>query len=163
LNAREWGLELELESRPVSGLTLSAALSSLHSVLYNVTEPSLVVVDRYLPQAPKLSGNIMMRYEHSIGEGVASVQLTGRYWDNYCWSVFCGAVDIERPGYAADLRLAYETGPFRFAFGVTNLTNRVYRVYEDDTTAAGGGQITSVYALPRWYTGSVTVKFGRPK
>ncbi len=160
LNAREWGMELEVESRPASGLTLSAALSSLHSVLYNVTEPSLVVVDTYLPQAPKLSGNAMVRYEHPIGLGVASVQLTGRFWDNFCWSVFCGQVDIERPGYASDGRLSYETGPYLFAFGVTNLTNRIYRVYEDDTTAAGG-QITPIFAPPRWYTASVTVKFGR--
>jgi outer membrane receptor protein involved in Fe transport len=45
-----------------------------------------------------------------------------------------------------------------FAVGVTNLTNRAYRVYEDDTTAAGG-QVTPVFAPPRWYTGSISVKF----
>ncbi|MDB6086800.1 MAG: TonB-dependent receptor, partial [Gammaproteobacteria bacterium] len=158
LNAHEWGAELEIESRPVSGLTVSTALSTLHSILYDVTEPSLVLRNTSLPQAPKFAANAMIRYEHTVLGGVASAQITGRYWSSYCWSVFCGAVDIEKPGYASDARLAYDTGHLLFAVGVTNLTNRAYRVYEDDTTAAGG-QVTPVFAPPRWYTGSITVKF----
>lgn len=160
LNAHEWGAELEVEARPATGLTLSSGVSSLHSTLFDVTEPSQVTVNTRLPQAPKFSANLLARYEHAVGAGLASVQLTGRYWDSFCFSVFCGQVDYESPGYALDARLGYRVGPFDFALSVTNLTNRVYRVYTDDTTAAGG-QITPIYAPPRWFLGSVTVKLGK--
>jgi hypothetical protein len=57
---------------------------------------------------PKLTGNALVRYEYPIANGITSAQISGRYWGNFCWSVFCGDVDIERPGYAADGQLAYE-------------------------------------------------------
>jgi hypothetical protein len=48
------------------------------------------------------------------------------------------------------------------AGSVTNLTNRVYRVHEDDTTVPEG-QVTSVHAPPRWFRLSVSMKFGGAK
>jgi iron complex outermembrane receptor protein len=162
LNAREWGAEVEVEAKPVAGLTLSSAVSSLHSILYNVTEPSLYVQNTQLPQTPHFSANALVRYEQAALGGVVSVQMTGRYWDSFCWSVFCGAVDVERPGYTADARISYDNGRALFAVAVTNMTNRVYRVFDSDLTSAGGIILAS-YAPPRWYTASVTVKFGQGK
>jgi iron complex outermembrane receptor protein len=159
LNAHEWGAELEVESRPVSGLTLSTGLSTLHSTVNDITLPSLLVVDSPLPQTPKFSGNVLARYEHRVPGGEASAQLTGRYWTGYCWTLFCGPLDQEHPGFASDARIGYDIGVAFFAVGVTNLTNRTYRMYEGDYSSLGGFT-AAVYAPPRWYTASVTVKFG---
>lgn len=162
LTAKEWGAELEVQARPATGLTLSTSVSSLHSTVYNVTTPSLAVINTRLPQAPSISTNASVRYEHEVGTGIASIQLSGRYWSNFCWSAFCGQVDVEPPGSAFDGRVGYDLGKLNFAFSVTNLTNRRYKVYEVDGTAFTG-LLAPIYAPPRWYLFSVTAKIGEDK
>jgi iron complex outermembrane receptor protein len=62
LDAHETGLEAELASHPLTGLTLQLGLSYLDSTVNNVVLPDTVTVqDHELPQAPKFSGNALDR------------------------------------------------------------------------------------------------------
>lgn len=75
LDAEAKGLEAELNSRPIDGLTLQIGASFLDTKVKDILLPDLAtVVDHDLPQAPSFSGNALARYEFALGGGTASVQ-----------------------------------------------------------------------------------------
>jgi iron complex outermembrane receptor protein len=156
------GLEAELTTRPVQGLTLQLGASALSSRVRNILLPDLVtVVEHDLPQAPKFSGNALARYEFGVGPGTVSVQGDVQYSGSFCFTVLCAPVERERAYTVANARVGWEsaTRTWEFAAFVNNLFEEKYRVYAFDSSLFSG-VVAGVYAKPRTWGLTGTYRFG---
>jgi len=161
LNAREHGLEAEAAFHPVTGLTFSAGLSGLNSRVNDVPLPDGTFATRDLPQAPKWSGHLTARYDRSLSNGgTLGFNWNTTFTGKSCFSVLCGPIDVERGRAVSDARISYTSAnDWELAVFVRNVTNRIYRVFNSDTNFIGVAE--SVYAPPRWYGLTATVRFGK--
>lgn len=162
LPATAYGLEVEINSRPVTGLTLQLGLSALSSNVKDIVLPDAVTqVEHDMPQAPSFSGNALARYEFPLGGNTASVQADLQYSDKFCFTVLCAPVEKEDAYYVANARIGYgaEDRRWEVAAFVDNLTNEKYRVYAFDSSLFAG-VVAGVYGKPRTYGLTATWRFG---
>ncbi|MGH8249411.1 MAG: TonB-dependent receptor [Steroidobacteraceae bacterium] len=162
LDAEASGLEVEVNSRPMEGLTLQFGTSFMDSKVKDILLPDLAtVVDHDLPQAPSFSGNALARYEFPLGGGVASIQGDVLYSDDFCFTVLCAPVEEESSYYVANARIGFAApdGRWEVAAFVNNLTEEEYRVYAFDSSLFSG-VVAGVYARPRTYGLTASFRFG---
>ena len=162
LPATAYGLEAEINSHPVDGLTLQLGLSALSSNVEDIMLPdSITEVEHDLPQAPGFSGNALARYEFALGGGMASVQADVLYSDDFCFTVLCAPVEEESSYTIANARIAYgaEDGRWEVAIFGDNLTDEEYRVYAFDSSLFAG-VVAGVYGKPLTYGLTVSWRFG---
>jgi iron complex outermembrane receptor protein len=163
LNAKEFGVEAELNAKPAPGLTLQLGASYLDSTVEDVPLPDLVTIeDHELPQAPRFSANGLIRYEFPIGSaGQMSVQADAQYSDKFCFTVLCAPVEREAAYVVTNLRVGYapDSGEWEVAAYVDNLLEEQYRVYAFDSSLFSG-VVAGVYAKPRTYGLTATYHFG---
>ena len=162
LDSEAQGLEVELNSRPLDGLTLQLGASFLDTEVKNILLPDLVtVVNHDLPQAPSSSANALARYEFPLGGGYGSVQGDVQYSDKFCFTVLCAPVEAEDSYYVANARIGYAAGDgqWEIAAFVNNLTDEEYRVYAFDSSLFAG-VVAGVYAKPRTYGLTLSWRFG---
>lgn len=162
LDAEETGLEVELMSRPVDGLTLQLGLSALDSTVKDVPLPDGVTIeDHDLPQAPALSANALARYEFPLGNGTAFVQGDVVYSAKFCFTVLCAPVEQESAYTVTNARVGFtgDDGRWEVAAFVNNLTEEKYRVYAFDSSLFAG-VVAGVYAKPRTFGLTGTYRFG---
>ena len=162
LDAETTGLEAELSSRPLEGLTLQVGASFLDTKVKNVPLPDGVTIeDHDLPQAPNFSGNALARYEFDLAGGTFGIQGDVQYSSEFCFTVLCAPVEQEDAYTVANARLSYESGSGRWGVAafVNNLFEEKYRVYAFDSSLFAG-VVAGVYARPRWYGLSATYRFG---
>jgi iron complex outermembrane receptor protein len=161
LPAMAYGLEAEITSRPVDGLTLQLGLSALSSNVEDIVLPDTVTqVEHDMPQAPSFSGNALARYEFGLGGGLASVQADVQYSDDFCFTVLCAPVEKEGSYTVTNARIAYgpENGRWQLAIFGDNLTDEEYRVYAFDSSLFAG-VVAGVYGKPRTYGVTGTWRF----
>jgi len=164
LDAETTGLEAELTSRPIEGLTLQLGASFLDTKVKDVPLPDGVTVeDHDLPQAPNFSGNALARYEFALAGGTLGIQGDVQYSSEFCFTVLCAPVEQEDAYTVANARLSYDSGSGRWGVAafVNNLFEEEYRVYAFDSSLFSG-VVAGVYAKPRWYGLSATYRFGAP-
>ena len=164
LDAETTGLEAELTSRPIEGLTLQLGASFLDTKVKDVPLPDGVTVeDHDLPQAPNFSGNALARYEFALAGGTFGIQGDLQYSSEFCFTVLCAPVEQEDAYTVANARLSYDSGSGRWSVAafVNNLFEEEYRVYAFDSSLFAG-VVAGVYAKPRWYGLSATYRFGAP-
>jgi iron complex outermembrane receptor protein len=164
LDAETTGLEAELTSRPIEGLTLRLGASFLDTKVKDVPLPDGVTIeDHDLPQAPDFSGNALARYEFGLAGGTVGIQGDVLYSSEFCFTVLCAPVEQEDAYTVANARLSYDSGDGRWgvAVFVDNLFEEKYRVYAFDSSLFAG-VVAGVYARPRWYGLSATYRFGSP-
>ena len=162
LDAETTGLEAELTSRPLDGLTLQVGLSFLDSKVKDVPLPDGVTIeDHDLPQAPEFSGNALARYEFPLLGGTFGIQGDVQYSSEFCFTVLCAPVEEEGSYTVANARLSYESdsGRWGVAAFANNLFEEEYRVYAFDSSLFSG-VVAGVYGKPRWYGLSATYRFG---
>jgi iron complex outermembrane receptor protein len=162
LPATAYGLEAEINSRPVTGLTLQLGLSALSSNVEDIVLPDTVThVEHDMPQAPNFSGNALARYEFPMGGGHASVQADVQYTDKFCFTVLCAPVEREGAYSVANARIGYaaDDGRWEVAAFVDNLFEEAYRVYAFDSSLYAG-VVAAVYGKPRTYGLTATYRFG---
>jgi iron complex outermembrane receptor protein len=162
LPATAYGLEVEINSHPVSGLTLQLGLSAMSSNVEDIILPdSVTEVEHDMPQTPDFSGNALARYEFALGGGTAFVQGDVLYTDNFCFTVLCAPVEKEGSYSVANARIGYgaENGQWQVAAFVDNLTEEEYRVYAFDSSTFAG-LVAGVYGKPRIYGVTATWRFG---
>jgi len=77
------GAELEVRANPVAGLDIVAGVSLLDTEVKDVQRGVLVstVKDREMGEAPDMTWNLVVRYEHQISSGYLSYQVDGNYVD----------------------------------------------------------------------------------
>ncbi len=160
LPAKSHGVELEITSHPVQSLTMSTGISTLRTRVDDVTLEDGTMTSSQLPQAPHWSGHAQVRYEVPVPLGMTAAQLTETYTGHLCFTVLCPQVDEEGGHAVTDARVSFRPneGNWDVAFVVKNLTNREYRIFEADQSYAG--ILNSVYAPPRWYTVTFSMRFG---
>ena len=162
LPANEEGFEAELATHPIHGLTLQGNLSLLDNQVKDVPLPDGTIVNHHLPQAPKVSGSFLARYDYYTDYGMVFAQTDVTYTGRYCFSVLCAPVEHEGPHTVVNARVGY-TPPNKkwdMAVFVNNVGQEIYRVYTFDV-AAFTGQIPSVYAKPRTWGVTATYHFGK--
>ncbi len=162
LDAESMGLEAELMSRPLDGLTLQLGVSLLDTKVKDVPLPDGVTIeDHDLPQAPDISANALARYEFALAGGTFGIQGDVQYSSEFCFTVLCAPVEEEDAYTVANARLSYESGSGRWGVAafVSNLFEEEYRVYAFDSSLFAG-VVAGVYAKPRWYGLSATYRFG---
>ena len=162
LPATAYGLEAEINSHPVSGLTLQLGVSALSSNVKDIVLPdSITHVEHDLPQAPSFSGNALARYEFALAGNTASVQADVQYTDKFCFTVLCAPVEKEAGYSVANARIGYaaDNGRWSVAGFVDNLTNEKYRVYAFDSSLFAG-VVAGVYGKPRTYGVTMSWRFG---
>jgi iron complex outermembrane receptor protein len=162
LPATAYGLEMEINSRPVDGLTLQLSGSALSSNVEDIILPDTVTeVEHDLPQAPGFSGNALARYEFGLGNGLASVQADVQYTDDFCFTVLCAPVEKEDGYTVLNARIGYgaQDGRWEVALFGDNLSDEEYRVYAFDSSLFAG-VVAGVYAKPRTYGIHAIFRFG---
>jgi iron complex outermembrane receptor protein len=162
LPATAYGLEAEINSRPVTGLTLQLGVSALSSNVEDIVLPDATThVEHDMPQAPSFSGNALARYEFPMGGGMASVQADVQYSAKFCFTVLCAPVEKEAGYSVANARIGYaaEDGRWSVAAFVDNITDEEYRVYAFDSSLFAG-VVAGVYGKPRTYGVTATWRFG---
>jgi len=170
-DAHDRGAEIELELRPVSGLSLSASASYLdfhYTSLSPVAVASLVTMNNVPPFTPKEQFSLSAAYTLPLGSlGSITPQVDWRYTA----SVFTDPINANYdavtianftrlPAYGvANARLAYNTPDDRWqlAASVTNLTNKIY--YTNGFAFAALGVDTHLIAPPREFTISLRRSF----
>lgn len=162
LPARNMGVEAELVTHPVSGLTIQLNGTVQDSKVKNVLLPDgVTVVDHNLPQAPKFSGNALIRYEFDVAGGRASLQADALYSDGFCFTVMCAPVEQESSYHVENARIGFtpNNSKLDLAVFVNNIFNRKYRVYAFDGSLYWGDSL-GVYAKPLTWGVNVRYKFG---
>lgn len=162
LPATNKGIEAELTTHPVPGLTIQLGGSLQDSKVKGVLLPDgVTVVDNDLPQTPSFTGNALVRYEFPLAGGKASLQADALYSDGFCFTVMCAPVERESSYHVENIRVGFAPGDGRLniAFFVNNLFNRKYRVYAFDGSLFWGDTL-GVYAKPRTWGVSLRYDFG---
>ena len=163
LHAVANGLEIELQSHPVTGLNLQLGTSFEQSRVYHILLPDLVsVVNHDLPQAPHFSGNASASYDFPLASGTGSVGTDVTYQGHTCFTILCAPVEHEGAYAVAGGRIGYKPagGHWEFDTFVHNMFERAYRQYAFDASQFSGGAL-GVYAPPRTWGLSGTYRFGR--
>lgn len=163
LPARIKGIEADITSRPIPGLTLQLSGALQDSEVKDVLLPDATTVKTSnLPQAPGFAGNALVRYEFDTGIGRASLQADALYTGKFCFTVLCAPVERERAYAVANMRvgLTPKGTNLDLAFFVNNLFERRYRVYAFDASTYWG-YTTGVYAKPRTWGVNAVWHFGK--
>ena len=161
LDAEETGLEAEINSRPLDGLTLQLGVSFLDSTVKDVPLPDgATIEDHELPQAPEYSGNALARYEFELAGGTLSLQGDVQFSSDFCFTVLCAPVEEEESYAVGNARIGYDSGSaWSIAAFVNNVTEEEYRVYAFDSSLFSG-VVAGVYAKPRTWGVTGTYRFG---
>ncbi|MBX9664166.1 TonB-dependent receptor [Novosphingobium sp.] len=163
LPAKIKGIEADITSRPIPGLTLQLSGAVQDSEVKNVLLPDGVTVKTSdLPQAPSFAGNALVRYEFDTAIGRASLQADALYTSKFCFTVMCAPVEREGAYAVANVRVGFtpKDSNFDLAFFVNNLFERRYRVYAFDASTFWG-YTTGVYAKPRTWGVNAVWHFGK--
>ncbi len=163
LPAKIKGIEADITTHPIRGLTLQASGALQDSEVKNVLLPDgVTVVNHSLPQAPAFSGNALARYEFELAGGKASLQADMLYSGKTCFTVMCAPVEQEAAYHVENARIGFSPagGRVDLAFYVNNLFNRAYRVYAFDGSTYWGDAL-GVYAKPRTWGVTATYRFGK--
>lgn len=157
------GIEADITTHPIHGLTLQASGALQDSAVKNVLLPDgVTVVTHNLPQAPGFAGNALARYEFALAGGTASVQGDLLYSGKSCFTVMCAPVEQEPAYHVENARIGFtpKGGNIDLAFYVNNVFNRAYRVYAFDGSTYWGDAL-GVYAKPRAWGITATYRFGK--
>jgi len=163
LPAKIKGVEADVTSHPISGLTLQLSGALQDSEVKNVLLPDGVTEKNSdLPQAPGFSGNALVRYEFETGIGRATLQADGLYTGKFCYSVMCAPVEREKPYHVENVRIGLTpaNSNIDLAVFVNNVFERAYRSYAFDGSAYWGDVLT-VYGKPRTWGLNAVLHFGK--
>ena len=163
LPAKIKGIEADLTSHPIPGLTLQVSGAVQDSEVKGVLLPDgATVKNSDLPQAPGFAGNALVRYEFDTGIGRASLQADALYTGKFCFTVMCAPVEREKAYHVENVRVGISPKGTNLdlSFFVNNLFQREYRVYAFDGSAYWG-DVLGVYAKPRTWGVNAVWHFGK--
>ena len=110
--------------------------------------------------APRWSGNAMVRYTVPVGAGHLALQVDGNYLSRF-WFNLSDAPAVEQPPFGiANARVKYTpaSGKVEVGVAVENIADKHYGVMGFDNTSING--LAQVYpGMPRWYKAHVSYRF----
>ncbi len=163
LPAKIKGIEADITSRPIPGLTLQLSGALQDSEVKGVLLPDATTLKTSnLPQAPGFAGNALIRYEFDTAIGSVSLQADALYTGKFCFTVLCAPVEREKAYHVENARIGLTPAGTNLdlAVFVNNVFERQYRVYAFDASTFWG-YTTGVYAKPRTWGVTATYHFGK--
>ncbi|WP_395332300.1 TonB-dependent receptor [Novosphingobium sp. BL-8H] len=180
--AQAYGMEAELEARPVPNLTLTAGLSLLHTeikdknvyaqvcalngvVVCTVEDPTITVAGKGvfaqidgnpLPNAPKYTANVTARYDVPLGNGGSLFAATDWMFQGYTNFVLYKTKEFYSKGdFEGGLKIGYSApgGQYEIAAFARNITN------EKNLKGVIENYMAAVFNEPRVIGASISGKF----
>ena len=165
-DATHKGAEGELEWAPNEAWDLGIGISYVAAIVNNVagrccTAQGAPVFGNFVPgNAPRWSGNAMVRYTVPVGAGHLALQVDGNYLSRF-WFNLSDAPAVEQPPFGiANARVKYTpaSGKVEVGVAVENIADKHYGVMGFDNTSING--LAQVYpGMPRWYKAHVSYRF----
>ena len=158
------GFELELLTRPVSGLTLSGSAAYLdavaHDVPSNLRGTGVNLGDQQMPESPRWSFDGLARYEWPLIEGKMAIQADGRYVAKRYFNTVNHPALTDGAHFVLNARLSYAMAGGRWEVAVwgKNLTDKVVVDSGFDLSGTNGSMPLAIEP-PRWIGGSVSYRF----
>jgi iron complex outermembrane recepter protein len=156
--ARFAGGEIELVARPIHGLDVHLGLSGLTTTVFDVATAQVGVVNQQATDAPKWSGNGLVRYSWPIGTGDASVQWSGDFVTGRYHSVDNTPDSYVHGSSGQNFRAGYTHSRWDYSVWVNNAFNNVRQTGAYDLTSTGGYAIQT-FMPPRWWGATVRYQF----
>ncbi len=164
-DAKITGLEAELGLRPTEGFDLrliatyldEAKLKGVQLPGLSGTGVGLAPRDTRMPLTPKLTAGLLARYEFGVPwGGQMALQAGATYQDDQYFDAFNSPAHFEPSHTITSARVSWTSADDRWqvALAAENLSDEVYRTYSFDLAFLNFG--TTVYAKPRWVTGTVS-------
>jgi iron complex outermembrane receptor protein len=161
-DAEVYGAELEIESRPMDGLTLQLGGGVMNATAEDIpTITGDAVRDRNMVGAPEASVNALARYEWAALGGTMAVQGWGTYQGETWFDIQNHPISKEDGYTVVNFRGSWTTadgGLELYAF-VNNAFEEEYKVYTFDFSALFGFN-QQAYGPPRWWGVGARVNFG---
>lgn len=165
-DAKHKGAEAEVEWAPNEAWDLGVGISYVNAIVENVagrccTAQFTPVFGNFVPgNAPRWSGNAMVRYTLPIAAGHLALQVDGNYLSRF-WFNLSDAPAVEQPAFGlANARVNYTpaSGKVEVGVSVENLANKHYGLMGFDNTSING--LAQVYpGMPRWFKAHVNYRF----
>jgi iron complex outermembrane receptor protein len=155
------GGEFELEYAPTESLRLGLGAAYVDAVVRDIDARGNGVPGDYTPSnAPRWSGNALVRYTWPLFSGHLSAQVDGNYLSKF-WFGIADIPDIQQGSYGlANARVNYVTQSEKIEVGASleNLTDKHYATMGFDNT--GVNNLAQSYpGMPRWFKVHVHYKF----
>jgi iron complex outermembrane recepter protein len=157
-DARFMGGEVELVARPVRGLDVHASISGLSTVVYDVSTAQIGVVNQQAQDAPKWSGNGLVRYSWPLASGTASATWSGDFISGRFHSVDNTPSVYVHGSSGQNIRLGFAQGHWDYGAFVNNVFNNIRETGAFDLTGSYGYTIQT-FMPPRWWGVNVRYKF----
>ena len=165
-NAKHKGGEVDLQWAPDDYWRMGLGVSYVDALVTNVagrccTSTGGLVYGDYVPgNAPKLSGNALVRYTLPVGTGHLAMQVDGNYLSRF-WFNLSDTPSVEQSAYGvANIRLTYMPANTHFETGISveNVADKHYAAMGFDNTGING--LAQRYpGMPRWVKINVHYKF----
>ncbi len=173
-----YGLEAELNARPMPGLTIGAGMGYNHTRIDDKNlvvetcgapctvldpifapaapfQPAIVYIDgNSLPQAPKFSLNFNAGYEYPLGDGALYVFTDWVYRSKINFFLYEATEFSDNSLTEGGLRIGYKTNRYDIAAFARNITNDVSAV-----SAIDFNNLTAMVNEPRIFGIELGVKF----
>lgn len=139
------GAEAEIFANPLDGLDIILGVGFLDTEVEDVQRGVLesTVADRELGEAPRWTGNVMVRYEFSVPTGYLSVQLDGNYVDKRFGDIL-NQTAATLPSYSlwnGNVTYTHESEKFYTRLWVKNIADKEVATYRIEITdLANSGQ-----------------------
>jgi iron complex outermembrane receptor protein len=165
-DATHKGVETEMDWAPDKAWRFGLGVAYVDAVVKNV--PALcctanfeAITADYTPaNAPKWSGNAMIRYTLPVGGGDLALQADGNYLSKF-WFNLGDAPSVEQDAYGIyNARVSYvpSGGKFEIGASVENIADKHYATMGFDNTGVNG--LAQRYpGMPRWFKAHVNYRF----
>jgi iron complex outermembrane receptor protein len=155
--ARFEGAEVELQVVPFKGLEFQLGVTGLSTKVFGVHTAQIGVVDQQSTDAPKWSGNALVRYSWPVGEGTLSAVWSSDYVGDRYHSVDNTPSVLVHSSWGHNASLSYLLKHWEVSAGVSNLTNNVRQTAAYDLTSYG--YAIQTYMPPRWWNVSLRYQY----
>ena len=160
-DAKHVGAELEAEWAPNESWRMGLGASYVDAIVKNVDTRGNGIKGDFTPgNAPRWTGNALIRYTFPLYRGHAALQLDGNYLSRF-WFNLSDLPVVEQPAYGvANVRASYTTASGKSEFGASleNLADKHYGTMGFDNTSING--LAQLYpGMPRWFKVHVNFKF----
>ena len=161
-DAEVYGAEIEIDSRPIDGLTLQLGMGILDATAEDIpTITGDAMRDRNMVGAPDLSVNALIRYEWPMLSGTMAVQGWGNYQDEIWYDIQNHPISSENGYTVVNFRGSYTagSGAWEVYAYLNNAFEEEYKSYTFDFTGLFGFNQQAA-GLPRWWGLGARMNFG---
>ena len=152
-DAEVYGAEIEIESKPMDGLTLQLGMGMLDATAKDIpTISGDAVRDRDMVGAPDFNVSALLRYEWPALNGTLAVQSSGTYQQNIWYDIQNHPISKEDGYTVVNFRASYTSGDgsWETYVFVNNAFEEEYKSYTFDFTSLFGFNQQAA-GLPRWW------------